>query len=186
MLCRPCPVASPPGAPLSPLLRVPWALRLCARHGGFLAVSNSVDYRGAQSVLTACWRFCRGPGGQLPECQGMGPACTVQGWSGRGLSPAAILGARSAESASREAGFSGDVERPPYTRVDVTHRVFSSFFRVLYVFFHRRIVCSIINIHRQNLTFVKNIKFPSVIILCILSTASHPAFLQTLNSPHHT
>ena len=65
---------------------------------------------------------------------GNGTGMHRSGMVGRGLSPAAILGARSTESASREAGFSGDVERPPYTWVDVTHRVFPSFLGVLCFF----------------------------------------------------
>lgn len=53
-------------------------------------------------------------------------------------------------------------------------------------FFHRRIVCSIINIHRQNLTFVKNkIKFPSVIILCIVCPRPH-TLLSCRPSTHPT
>ena len=54
-----------------------------------------------------------------------------------------------------------------------------------YVFFHRRIVCSIINIHRQNLTFVKNIKFPSVIVLCIVCPRPH-TLLSCRPSTHPT
>ena len=66
-----------------------------------------------------------------------------------------------------------------------TSSVFELLSRFIYVLFHLRIVCSIINIQTKSNICQNEIKFPSVIILCIVCPRLH-TLLSCRPSTHPT